>query len=88
MNLREVRIKNFRNLVDVSIPIDDTTVLVGENNSGKQKGDKSPELEEERRNCFVAITRTIRTLTLSYAERYRGWQKQPSRFLYEMGLLT
>ena len=35
MNLREVRIKNFRNLVDVSIPIDDTTVLVGENNSGK-----------------------------------------------------
>ena len=54
----------------------------------KQKRDKSPELEEERRNCFVAITRTIRTLTLSYAERYRGWQKQPSRFLYEMGLLT
>lgn len=35
MNLREVKIKNFRNLVDVIIPIDDTTVLVGENNSGK-----------------------------------------------------
>lgn len=54
----------------------------------KQKGDKSPDLEEERRNCFVAITRTIKTLTLSYAERYRGWPKQPSRFLYNMGLLT
>jgi DNA helicase-2/ATP-dependent DNA helicase PcrA len=53
----------------------------------KQKGDGSPELEEERRNCFVAITRTIRTLTLSFAERYRGWPKEPSRFLYEMGLL-
>lgn len=53
----------------------------------KQKGEKSPEMEEERRNCFVAITRTIKTLTLSYAKRYRGWTKQPSRFLYEMGLL-
>jgi len=54
----------------------------------KQKGDNSPEMEEERRNCFVAITRTIKTLTLSYAERYRGWQKEPSRFLFEMGLLS
>ena len=53
----------------------------------KRKGDRSPEMEEERRNCFVAITRTIKTLTLSYAERYRGWPKGPSRFLYEMGLL-
>ena len=33
----------------------------------KQKGDNSPEMEEERRNCFVAITRTVETLTLSYA---------------------
>jgi DNA helicase-2/ATP-dependent DNA helicase PcrA len=53
----------------------------------KQKGDKSPEMEEERRNCYVAITRTIKSLTLSYAEKYRGWSKQPSRFLFEMGLL-
>ncbi|MDV2496577.1 MAG: ATP-dependent helicase [bacterium] len=53
----------------------------------KQKGDDSPEMEEERRNCFVAITRTIETLTLSYAEKYRGWPKEPSRFLFEMGLL-
>lgn len=53
----------------------------------KQKGDQSPEMEEERRNCFVAITRTIKTLTLSYAAIYRGWPKEPSRFLSEMGLL-
>ncbi len=53
----------------------------------RKKGDNSPEMEEERRNCFVAITRTIKTLTLSYSEKYRGWSKEPSRFLYEMGLL-
>ncbi len=54
----------------------------------KRKGDNSPEMEEERRNCFVAITRTMKTLTLSYAARYRGWSKEPSRFLFEMGLLN
>jgi len=52
----------------------------------RQKGDESPEMEEERRNCFVAITRTIETLTLSYADSYMGWPKEPSRFLLEMGL--
>lgn len=52
----------------------------------RKKGDKSPEMEEERRNCFVAITRTRECLVLSRAERYRGWPKQPSRFLVEMGL--
>lgn len=35
MRLREVRIKNFRNLVDVTVPVGDTTVLIGANNSGK-----------------------------------------------------
>lgn len=53
----------------------------------KKSGDDSREMQEERRNCFVAITRTIETLTLSYGERYNGWRKAPSRFLYEMGLL-
>ena len=53
----------------------------------KRKGNNSPEIEEERRNCFVAITRAIESLTLSYAESYRGWRKQPSRFLFEMGVL-
>lgn len=53
----------------------------------KKAGDESREMQEERRNCFVAITRTMETLTLSYGERYNGWRKQPSRFLFEMGLL-
>ena len=50
-----------------------------------QKGDSSPEMEEERRNCFVAITRAKESLILSRANSYRGWQKHPSRFLIEMG---
>jgi DNA helicase II / ATP-dependent DNA helicase PcrA len=53
----------------------------------RQKGDQSPEMEEERRNCFVAITRAKECLILSRAKSYRGWQKQPSRFLVEMGLI-
>lgn len=35
MKLREVTIKNFRCLFDITVPLSDTTVLVGENNSGK-----------------------------------------------------
>lgn len=53
----------------------------------KKAGDESREMQEERRNCFVAITRTIETLTMSYGQRYNGWRKPPSRFLFEMGLL-
>jgi DNA helicase-2/ATP-dependent DNA helicase PcrA len=53
----------------------------------RQKGDRSPEMEEERRNCFVAITRTKECLVLSRAMRYRGWKKAPSRFLVEMQLV-
>jgi DNA helicase-2/ATP-dependent DNA helicase PcrA len=49
-------------------------------------GERSAEMEEERRNCFVAITRAREWLCLSYADVYRGWQKRPSRFLAEMGL--
>ncbi len=45
----------------------------------------SPALEEERRSCFVAITRTRERLILSRAQVYRGWRKEPSRFLAEMG---
>lgn len=50
-----------------------------------KKGDQSRDMQEERRNCFVAITRTLETLTLTYAREYFGWPKQPSRFLREMG---
>lgn len=35
MKLREIKIKNFRCLKDVNVPIEDTTILVGTNNSGK-----------------------------------------------------
>jgi len=52
----------------------------------KKKGDASEDMREERRNCFVAITRAEETLTLTYSERYGGYQKDPSRFLREMGL--
>lgn len=52
-----------------------------------KKGDDSREMEEERRNCFVAITRVQETLTLSLAVSYNGWNKRPSRFLREMGLI-
>lgn len=47
---------------------------------------KPAELEEERRNCFVAITRTRKTVVLTRAESYAGREKQPSRFLAEMGI--
>ncbi len=50
-----------------------------------KKGDGSAAMEEERRGCFVAVTRTKRRLILSRARRYRGWHKEPSRFLKEMG---
>jgi DNA helicase-2/ATP-dependent DNA helicase PcrA len=52
-----------------------------------KKGDDSREMQEERRNCFVAITRTQQSLTLTYASEVFGWKKAPSRFLKEMGLL-
>lgn len=49
------------------------------------KGPDSKEMEEERRNCFVAITRTEETLSISWSGTYNGYPKRPSRFLKEMG---
>lgn len=49
-----------------------------------KKGIDSTEMEEERRNCFVAITRAKKVLYLTYSEKYFGWKKQPSSFLKEM----
>lgn len=51
-----------------------------------KKGPNSKEMEEERRSCFVAITRVQKTLCISWAQRYNGYKKKPSRFLEEMGL--
>ena len=84
------RIDDCSSLVAAGWVHDDVIGLVDDelpSFQSKKKGDKSLEMEEERRNCFVAITRTIKTLTLSYAKKYRGWPKEPSRFLFEMGLL-
>ncbi len=53
-----------------------------------KKGESSREMQEERRNCFVAITRARKSLTLTYAARYFGWGKNPSRFLSEMEVLS
>ena len=49
-----------------------------------KKGIDSVEMEEERRNCFVAITRTQKKLYLTYSAKYYGWRKNPSSFLNEM----
>jgi DNA helicase II / ATP-dependent DNA helicase PcrA len=51
-----------------------------------KKGPGSREMQEERRNCFVAITRAQTRLVLTRAKTYFGWSKEPSRFLQEMGL--
>ena len=53
-----------------------------------RNGPQSKEMEEERRNCFVAITRVEKTLTLTWSQRYFGYTKQPSQFLNEMGIDT
>ena len=51
-----------------------------------KKGGNSREMQEERRNCFVGITRTRERLTMTYAREYFGWPKTRSRFLTEMGI--
>ena len=50
-----------------------------------KKGLDSKEMEEERRNCFVAITRVQETLRISWSQVYNGYRKKPSRFIAEMG---
>ena len=51
-----------------------------------QRGPRSEEVEEERRSCFVAITRARETLTLTRATEYYGYGKRASQFLGEMGV--
>ena len=52
-----------------------------------KKGPDSHEIQEERRNCFVAITRVQNSLTLTYSKKVFGWRKATSRFLKEMELV-
>ena len=47
----------------------------------------SEAIEEERRSCFVAITRAVKSLTITFATNYYGFNKVPSRFLREMDII-
>lgn len=49
------------------------------------KGSESREVCEERRICFVAVTRTQKSLTLTWPLSISGRSRKPSRFLAEMG---
>lgn len=80
-------------VVDVLIHIMeqiDHVILIGMANDelpsfqSLKKGLQSTEMEEERRNCFVAITRAKKVLYLTYAKSYFGWKKEKSIFLNEM----
>ena len=51
-----------------------------------KKSDTSSEMQEERRICFVAITRAQKSLTLTCPLMISGYKKQPSRFLAEMSI--
>jgi DNA helicase-2/ATP-dependent DNA helicase PcrA len=50
-----------------------------------KKGDTSFAMQEERRSCFVAITRAQKSLTLTCSKQAFCYKKNPSRFLREMG---
>lgn len=48
---------------------------------------RATSLEEERRICYVALSRATKALTLCFSEQYYGrWLKPQSRFITEMGL--
>ena len=53
-----------------------------------KKGDDSHEIYEERRICFVAITRVQKSLTLTCPQNVSGFTKEQSRFLAEMGAVA
>lgn len=53
-----------------------------------RKGAGSRQVEEERRSCFVAVTRARDTLTLTRSRSYYGYRKDPSQFLAEMGVAS
>ena len=53
-----------------------------------REGAGSRQVEEERRSCFVAVTRARDTLTLTRSRNYYGYSKDPSQFLAEMGVAS
>ncbi|WP_269431662.1 3'-5' exonuclease [Bacillus sp. JCM 19034] len=52
-----------------------------------REGDKQP-LEEERRLMYVAVTRAIKSISISIPTKRRGKQVQRSRFVREMNQLA
>jgi ATP-dependent DNA helicase UvrD/PcrA len=54
----------------------------------EKRGNPRP-MEEERRSCFVAVTRAMQELILvhTHDRPYKGtsWVREPSRFLLAMG---
>ncbi|MFN2464952.1 MAG: ATP-dependent helicase [Candidatus Dormibacteria bacterium] len=54
----------------------------------EEVSNRDPRIAEERRLCYVAVTRARHHLLLSAAERYDGMKKwKPSRFMADMGFL-
>ena len=53
-----------------------------------KKGDYNHKMYEERRICFVAITRAQKSLTLTCPQNVSGFTKESSRFLAEMGAVV
>ena len=68
-------------LAEGELPSYQATRLDGDSVAGRLA------MDEERRICFVAITRASASATLTYADTYFGRRKKPSRFLTEMGLV-
>ena len=50
-----------------------------------KKGDLSREMQEERRNCFVAITRAEEIIILSYSDKVQGWPKTGASLFGSLG---
>lgn len=73
------------------LEFDDVFVTGLEENLFPIGRDNEDELEEERRLCYVAMTRARKRLFLTYAQTRRKFgqlqENLPSRFLFESGLL-
>ena len=82
MTIHQAKGKEFEHVYLVGLTEDQLPSYYAKNG-----GENGPQIEEERRSCFVAITRASATLTLTYARSYFGWEKSPSRFLSEMGMI-
>jgi len=53
-----------------------------------RQGADSPQMNQERHSCFVAITRAEETVTLTRSRQYYGCSKPPSQFIEELGFLS